>query len=148
MTFTPLLREFLNEFQLAKGKNCLIFVILDGLPHTLEEKVKESGFEIYSIILHKEDNLFKLVDILLKWNGTGENVVYFVHGIMDQAPEILSYLNLHRDFLYDVKRPIVILGSRCDMNEISTFAPDLWRFRSRTYDFSKKEKEILPEHQS
>lgn len=99
MTFTPLLREFLNELQLAKGKNCLIFVIIDGLPHTLEEKAKESGFEIYSIILHKEDNLFKLVDILLKWNGTGENVVYFVHGIMDQAPDILSYLNLHRDFL-------------------------------------------------
>lgn len=84
----------------------------------------------------------------MKWKETEENIIYFVYGMINQAPEILSYLNLHRDFLYDIKRPIIILGSMYDIQRIATLAPDLWRFRSRTYDFSKEEKEHQPEYMS
>ncbi|KYK34518.1 MAG: hypothetical protein AYK19_11950 [Theionarchaea archaeon DG-70-1] len=144
--FTQLLKELLNELELTKGKNCLIFIILNGSSSWIEDRIEEDGFEIYRVNLSREDMLFKLVDILLKWRETEENIVYFVQGIMNQAPEILSYLNLHRDFLYDIKRPIIVLGSKYDMNGVFTLAPDLWRFRSRTYDFSGREKEILPEY--
>jgi tetratricopeptide (TPR) repeat protein len=137
-----LFKELLNELDLAKGKNCLFFVIVDGSPQLIEEKVREHGFTIYEIVLSEEDRLFKLVDILLNWDETEENTLYFVYGIINQAPEILSYLNLHRDFLFDIKRPIIVLGNMYEMKEIATLAPDLWRFRSRTYDFSKKEKRI------
>ena len=146
MMFTQLLKELLNELELTKGKNCLIFIILNGSSSWIEDRIEEDGFEIYRVNLSREDMLFKLVDILLKWRETEENIVYFVQGIMNQAPEILSYLNLHRDFLYDIKRPIIVLGSKYDMNGVFTLAPDLWRFRSRTYDFSGREKEILPEY--
>ena len=136
-----LLKELLSELELAKGKNCLIFVIVDGSSSQIENEVEQNGFEIYTINLRKEDTLFKLVNILLKWEETEENTIYFVYGMVNQAPEILSYPNLHRDFLYDIKRPVLVLGSTYDMHEIFTLAPDLWRFRSRTYDFSKKMKE-------
>jgi hypothetical protein len=95
-------------------------------------------------ILSNKDTLFKLVKILLKWRETEENTIYFIYGIMNQSPEILSYLNLHRDFLYDIKRPVIVLGSNYDMHGIFTHPPDLWRFRSRTYDFSERENKILP----
>ena len=146
MMSTQLLKELLNELELTKGKNCLFFIILDGSGSWIEDRVEENGFEIDRIFLAKEDSLFKLVDILLKWKETAENTVYFVYGMMNQAPEILSYLNLHRDFLYDIKRPLIILGNIYDMQGIHTHAPDLWRFRSRTYDFSQKEKEIWPQN--
>ncbi len=148
MMSTRLLKELLNELELAKGKNCLIFLIVDGSSSQIENEVEQNGFEICRISLSREDTLFKLVDILLKWKETEENTIYFAYGIMNQAPEILSYLNLHRDFLYDIKRPILVLGSTYDMYEIFTLAPDLWRFQSRTYDFSKKEKAIQPEYMS
>ena len=140
-----LLKELLNELELTKGKNCLFFIILDGPGSWIEDKVKENGFKIDGIFLEKEDSLFKLVNILLRWKETEENTIYFVYGLMNQAPDILSYLNLHRDFLYDIKRPLIILGNIYDMQGIHTLAPDLWRFRSRTYDFSQKEKEIWPQ---
>lgn len=132
-----LLKELLHELDLAKGKNCLFFVIVDGSHQLIEERVKEHGFTIYEVVLRGGDRLFKLVDILLNWGETEENTLYFVYGIINQAPDILSYLNLHRDFLFDIKRPILILGNMYEMHEIATHAPDLWRFRSRTYDFSK-----------
>jgi tetratricopeptide (TPR) repeat protein len=144
--FTQLLKEFLNELELTKGRNCLLSVIVDGSSGWIEDKVEEHGFTVYRIDLSKKDRLFKLVDILLKWKETGENTVYFVYGMMNQAPDILTYLNLHRDFLYDIKRPIVVVGSMYDMHAISALAPDLWRFRSRTYDFSEKGKEIQPRY--
>lgn len=136
----------MNELELAEGKNCLIFVIVDGSSKWIEYRVEEDGFKMYRINLSRSDRLFKLVEILLKWGETEENTVYFVYGIMNQAPDILGYLNLHRDFLYDIKRPVIVVGNMHDMHGISTLAPDLWRFRSRTYDFSRKEKELTYYH--
>lgn len=130
-------KELLNELELTKGKNCLIFVILNGSSQWIESMVEKNGFRIYKVNLNKEDSLFKLVDILLKWSETEKNTIYFVYGMVNQAPDILDYLNLHRDFLYDIKRPILVLGSEHDIVEITIHAPDLFRFRSRTYDFSK-----------
>jgi hypothetical protein len=132
---TQLLKEFLNELELAKGKNCLFFVIPNGLSDWIEEKVEENGFNIFKIELSKEDKLRRLVYILLDFDEIEENTIYFVYGLINQAPEILSYLNLHKGFLRDIKRPVVVLGSTYEMNTISVLAPDLWRFRGRTYDF-------------
>lgn len=84
MMSTPLLKEFLNELELAKGKNCLFFVIRNGSSDWIEEKVEENGFKICRIELNKEDRLRKLVDILLDFDETEEHTVYFVYGLMNQ----------------------------------------------------------------
>lgn len=103
------LKGFLTELELSKGKDNLIFVALDGSSKWIEREVEKNGFEILRVELSKGDSLFKLVDVLLKWRDMEGNTVYFVYGISNQFPEILSYLNLHRDFLYDVKRPVVVI---------------------------------------
>ncbi len=136
------LKEFLTELELSKGKDNVIFVALAGSSKWIEREVEKNGFEILRVALSKDDSLFKLVDTLLKWRDTGENAVYFVYGMSNQFPEILSYLNLHRDFLYDVKRPVIVIGSEYEIVEIATNAPDLWRFRNRTFDFLEREPEI------
>jgi len=145
MMFTRSLKGFLTELELSKGKDNLIFVTLAGSPKWIEKEVERNGFEILRVELKKDDSLFKLVDVLLKWRNTGENTVYFVYGMSNQFPEILSYLNLHRDFLYDVKRPVVVIGSEHEVREIAKNAPDLWRFRNRTFDFLEREPEIEAE---
>ncbi|MGB7000555.1 MAG: tetratricopeptide repeat protein, partial [Halobacteriota archaeon] len=136
-----LLKGFLTELELSKGKDNLIFVTLAGSPEWLEKEVAKDRFEILRVELSKDDSLFKLVDVLLKWEDTVENAVYFVYGMSNQFPEILSYLNLHRDFLFDIKRPVVIIGDKYEIREIATNAPDLWRFRNRTFDFLERESE-------
>ncbi|NQE52385.1 Photosystem I assembly protein Ycf3, partial [ANME-1 cluster archaeon GoMg3.2] len=136
-----LLKGFLTELELSKGKDNLIFVTLAGSPEWLEREVAGDGFEILRVELSKDDSLFKLVDVLLKWRDTGDNTVYFIYGMSNQFPEILSYLNLHRDFLFDVKRPVIVMGSEYEIREIATNAPDLWRFRNRTFDFLERESE-------
>ena len=136
-----LLKGFLTELELSKGKDNLIFVVFAGSPEWLEREVAGDGFEILRVELSKDDSLFKLVDLLLKWRDTEENTVYFVYGISNQFPEILSYLNLHRDFLFDVKRPVIIIGDEYAIREIATNAPDLWRFRNRTFDFLERRSE-------
>ena len=136
-----LLKGFLTELELSKGKDNLIFVVFAGSPEWLEREVAGDGFEILRVELSKDDSLFKLVDVLLKWRDTEENTVYFVYGISNQFPEILSYLNLHRDFLFDVKRPVIIIGDEYAIREIATNAPDLWRFRNRTFDFLERRSE-------
>jgi tetratricopeptide (TPR) repeat protein len=133
-----LLKGFLTELELSKGKDNLIFVVFAGSPEWLEREVAGNGFEILRVELSKDDSLFKLVDVLLKWEDTGENAVYFVYGMSNQFPEILSYLNLHRDFLFDIKRPVVIIGDEYENREIANNAPDLWRFRNRTFDFLER----------
>jgi len=136
-----LLKGFLTELELSKGKDNLIFVTLAGSPEWLEKEVAKDRFEILRVELSKDDSLFKLVDVLLKWRDTEENTVYFIYGMSNQFPEILSYLNLHRDFLFDVKRPVIVMGSEYEIREIANNAPDLWRFRNRTFDFLERESE-------
>lgn len=136
-----LLKGFLTELELSKGKDNLIFVVFAGSPEWLEREVAGDGFEILRVELSKDDSLFKLVDVLLKWRDTEENTVYFIYGMSNQFPEILSYLNLHRDFLFDVKRPVIVMGSEYEIREIANNAPDLWRFRNRTFDFLERRSE-------
>jgi tetratricopeptide (TPR) repeat protein len=136
-----LLKGFLTELELSKGNDNLIFVVFAGSPEWLEREVAGDGFEILRVVLSKDDSLFKLVDVLLKWRDTEENTVYFIYGMSNQFPEILSYLNLHRDFLFDVKRPVIVMGSEYEIREIANNAPDLWRFRNRTFDFLERESE-------
>nr|QNO49109.1 hypothetical protein CPECMPGB_00029 [Methanosarcinales archaeon ANME-2c ERB4]QNO49146.1 hypothetical protein DBBAIPCH_00029 [Methanosarcinales archaeon ANME-2c ERB4] len=138
MMHTQQLKEFLNELMLAKSRNCLIFAIADN-PEEFVEQVSSSGLRVDEIHLNGNINL---LEVLLDWKKTSENAVYFVDGVRNQFPWILRYLNLHRDLFYGIKRPVVIFGSECDITEITWHAPDLWRFRSRTYDFTEK-KEML-----
>ncbi|CAD6490910.1 MAG: Tetratricopeptide repeat protein [Candidatus Argoarchaeum ethanivorans] len=134
------LKEFLNELKLAKGANCLIFAITSN-SEVFVQQVESGGLGV--IRIHLSGNI-NLLEDLLGWEKTDENTVYFVDGIRNQFPWILGYLNLHRDIFYDIKRPVVIFGSKYEITEITKYAPDLWRFRSRTYDFSEK-KEVRGE---
>jgi len=138
MIYTQQLKEFLNELKLAEGKNCLLIVILDKSPNELKKVIESNGFKINEVYLEKEVNL---LEILIKWEKTPENTVYLAHGLSNQFLWVLGYLNLHRDLFYDIKRPIIISGSEYEISEIARYAPDLWRFRSRTYDFTEKKKE-------
>ena len=140
MMYTHQSKEFLNELKLAKGANCLIFIIASK-PEAFVKEVESLGLSVIRIHLIKDTNL---LEVLLDWDQTDENTVYFVDGIRNQFPWILGYLNLHRDIFYDIKRPVAIFGSEYEITEITKYAPDLWRFRSRTYDFSEK-KEVRGE---
>ena len=138
MMYTRQLKEFLNELRLAKGKNGLIFTIAANSEEFVGQ-VSSSGLRVDEIYLNGNINL---LEVLSNWEETSEDTVYFVEGISSQFPWILGYLNLHRDIFYEIKRPIVIFGSEYEITEITKYAPDLWRFRSRTYDFTEK-KEML-----
>ena len=137
MMYTRQSKEFLNELRLAKGRNCLIFAIAANSEEFVEQ-VSSSGLRVDEIHLNGNINL---LEVLSDWEETSEDTVYFVEGVRNQFPGILGYLNLHRDIFYEIKRPIVIFGSEYEITEITKYAPDLWRFRSRTYDFTEK-KEI------
>ena len=137
MMYTRQLKEFLNELRLAKGRNCLIFAIAANSEEFVEQ-VESCDLQVNEI--HVNGNI-NLLEVLSNWEETSEDTVYFVEGVRSQFPWILGYLNLHRDIFYEIKRPVVIFGSECEITEITRYAPDLWRFRSRTYDFTEK-KEI------
>ncbi len=127
----------MNELRLAKGRNCLIFAIAANSEEFVEP-VESYDLHVDEIHLNGHINL---LDVLSNWEKTSENTVYFVEGVRSQFPWVLGYLNLHRDIFYEIKRPVVIFGSEYEITEITKYAPDLWRFRSRTYDFTEK-KEI------
>ena len=135
MTYTPLLKELLNELKLARGKNCLIFAI-SGQPARLKEAIESANFEVSEIYLKGNENL---LEILLGWKDTAENCVYLVHGIGNQFPWVLPYINLHRDLFFDIKRPVVVAVNEYEIREIQKHAPDWFRFRSRTYELKEEE---------
>jgi tetratricopeptide (TPR) repeat protein len=131
--YTRQSKEFLNELKLAKGRNCLIFAIAANSEEFVEQ-VESCDLHVNEIHLNRNINL---LEVLSDWEKTSENTVYFVEGVRSQFPRVLGYLNLHRDIFYEIKRPVVIFGSEYDITEITRYAPDLWRFRSRTYDFTE-----------
>ena len=137
MTYTRQLKELLNELKLAKGKNCLIFAISEQ-PARLKELIASGGFEfeVQEIYLKGRENL---LEMLLEWKESSENTTYFVHGIGNQFPWVLPYVNLHRDLFFDIKRPVVVVGSEYEIMEIQKHAPDWFRFRSRTYELKEGE---------
>ena len=135
MTYTQQLRELLNELKLAKGKNCLIFAISER-PARLKELIESDGFDVLELYLKGKENL---LEMLLTWDETTENTIYVVHGIANQFPWVLPYINLHRDLFFDIKRPVVVLGSEYEIKEIQKHAPDWFRFRSRTYELKEAE---------
>jgi len=135
MIYTQQLKQLLNELGLAKGRNCLLFVILDKSPNELIEVIESNGFTVNEIYLRGELNL---LEILTGWRETAESSIYFVSGFSNQFPWVLGYLNLHRDLFYDIKRPVIIVGSEYEISEIAELAPDFFRFRSRTYNLTKK----------
>ena len=136
MMYTRQLKEFLNELRLAKGRNCLIFAIAAN-PEEFVEPVESYDLHVNEIYLNGNINL---LEVLSDWEENSEDTVYFVEGVRNQFPWILGYLNLHRDIFYEIKRPVVIFGSEYEITEITRYAPDLWRFRSRTYDFTEKKE--------
>ena len=136
MMYTRQSKEFLNELRLAKGKNCLIFAIAANSEEFMEQV---ESYDLHVNEIHLNGNI-NLLEVLSDWEKTSESTVYFVEGVRNQFPWILGYLNLHRDIFYEVKRPVVIFGSEYEITEITRYAPDLWRFRSRTYDFTEKKE--------
>ena len=144
MTYTPLLKELLNELKLARGKNCLIFAI-SGQPARLKEAIESANFEVSEICLPYRPTFYtlkegeNLLEILSEWKDTAENCVYLVHGIGNQFPWVLPYINLHRDLFFDIKRPVVVAVNEYEIREIQKHAPDWFRFRSRTYELKEEE---------
>ena len=135
MTYTRQLKELLNELKLARGKNCLIFVISEQ-PARLKEAIESANFEVKEIYLEGNKNL---LEILLRWKDTAENCVYLVHGIKNQFPWVLPYINLHRDLFFDIKRPVVVVVNEYEIREIQKHAPDWFSFRSGTYELKEEE---------
>ena len=136
MMYIRQLKEFLNELRLAKGRNCLIFAIAANSEEFVEQA---ESCDLHVNEIHLNGNI-NLLEVLSDWGETSESTVYFVEGVRNQFPWILGYLNLHRDLFYEIKRPVVIFGSEYEITEITRYAPDLWRFRSRTYDFTEKKE--------
>ena len=136
MTSTLQSRELLNELKLAKSKNSLIFAITDDCAG-LSQLLRSHNFCVILEDLEGDGNLLKT---LVKWESTPDNAVYLVCGIASQFPWIFAYLNLHRDLFYQIKRPVLMAVSEYEIREIQKHAPDLYRYRSRTYNLKVKEK--------
>lgn len=134
MRFIQLLDKFLDELEFAKGKNTLIFVIMDGSPRCIEDKIEAKDFIIHKV--NESSNggyLSKLETLKEDWMFTDENAIYLFYGVNEKSGAI-KYLNSQRDLLANIKRPIVIIGNEVEIKGISEIAPDFWRFRSRTHD--------------
>ncbi|HPE63723.1 MAG TPA: tetratricopeptide repeat protein, partial [Methanothrix sp.] len=141
MTSTLPSRELLNELKLAEGKNSLIFAITEDR-EGLSQLLKSNNFDIRSIDLRDNGNLFQM---LVEWEHTPNNAVFLIYGISSQFPSVLGYLNLHRDLFYHIKRPVLMALSEYELREIQKHAPDLYRYRSRTYNLkAKKDIGIRP----
>jgi|GEM_PF-1870738 len=127
-------RELLNELKLAKSKNSLIFAITEDR-EGLSQLLKSNNFDVRSVDLRDDGNL---LEMLVKWERTPDNAVYLIYGISSQFPSVLGYLNLHRDLFYQIKRPVLMTVSEYEIREIQKHAPDLYRYRSRTYNLNEK----------
>ena len=132
----PQSRELLNELKLAKSKNCLIFVITDDCAG-LSQLIRSNNFYVLREDLKGDKNL---LETLVEWESTPDNAVYLVCGIASQFPRVLGHLNLHRDLFYQIKRPALMAVSEYEIKEIQKHAPDLYRYRSRTYNLKVKGK--------
>lgn len=128
-------QEFLNELRLAEGNNCLLFVVASS-PEDLEQQMKDQGLNVELVEIGRNTNP---LETLVEWATTSKETVYLLSLSPHQQLQMLGYLNLHRDLFADIKRPVVIAGGKHDIKEMSRYAPDLYRFRSRTYDLTKEE---------
>ncbi|HID27488.1 MAG TPA: hypothetical protein EYP22_06665 [Methanosarcinales archaeon] len=142
------IKELVTELRISKGNNTLIFIVTDERTkkELYEKLIKELNIlKIKAIHLsEKNKNLPAILDSI--WKDTPENTVFFVDGIENAFPEILGYLNLHREIFYEVKRPVVIWCRDYWLNEIAKKAPDFWDFRSNVYEFkTEKIAQILSE---
>lgn len=139
MISTPQLKELLNELKLSKNKNNLLFIILNkhAKVDELMDFLNSNGFNVHYINLKKVSNPLK---VMSEWKKTSDNTIYIIFNIFTQFPWILGYLNIHRDIFYEIKRPILIVVSDKEIREIQKHAPDLYRFRSRTYSFNDNGK--------
>ncbi|MFQ6084641.1 MAG: hypothetical protein ACE5WD_14980, partial [Candidatus Aminicenantia bacterium] len=144
------IKELVTELRISKGNNTLIFIVTDERTkkELYKKLIKELNIlkvQIEAIHLsEKNKNLPSILDSI--WKDTPENTVFFVDGIENAFPEILGYLNLHREIFYEVKRPVVIWCSDYWLNEIAKKAPDFWDFRSNVYEFkTEKIAQILSE---
>jgi|GEM_PF-6268141 len=146
MRFTQLLDKFLEGLEFAKGGNTLIFVIMDGSPHCIEREIEAKGLKIHKIDESSEERYLSKLEIFKKeWMFTDENVICLLHGLnQGNKFKIIKYLNAQRDSLAEIKRPIVILGNEEEIRGIAEIAPDLWRFRSRTYDLREELRYEVP----
>ena len=131
-------RELLNELKLAKSKNSLIFVIIDDCAG-LSQLISSNNFCVILVDLKGDRNL---LETLVEWESTPDNAVYLVCGIASQFPRVLGHLNLHRDFFYQIKRPVLMAVSEYEIREIQKHAPDPYRYRSRTYNLKAKGKSV------
>ncbi|HID72124.1 MAG TPA: hypothetical protein EYP29_05205, partial [Thermoplasmata archaeon] len=145
MTYTQQLKKLLNELKLAKGLNSLVVVELEveGFFENVKRLIKEFrdvGFEVISLNLSQVSKPLKEI---VNWKKTPKNALYFIFNLGRQFLHILTDLNIHRDLLADVKRPVVVAGTKHELGEIAKYAPDFWRFRSGSYKISfKKESEV------
>ncbi len=139
MISIPQSKELLNELKLAKSKNSLIFAITNDCAG-LSQLLSSNNFCVSRVDLKGDVNL---LETLVEWERTPDNGVYLVCGIASQFPQVLGYLNLHRDLFYQIKRPVLMAVSEHEIREIQKHAPDLYRYRSRTYNLKTKEKAEL-----
>jgi len=102
----------------------------------LEEK---TNFSFYNIILDKKNkNLPAIVNECSESKKINEDTVILVHNIETAMPEIIGYLNWHREIFLNLRTKTVIFCPIYIIDEILVHAPDFYRF---SYKITFKEKE-------
>ena len=130
-----------NELKLAKGRGAIIFIVYDKRQ---AKEIKDRLINDLPEITFEDVNLFPesfetkyLPGILYekKIKGIGENVVFNVFGFEDAVPEIYGFVQIHRETIAEIERPILLWVPEYIFKEIPLKAPDFYRFRSSVYWF-------------
>ncbi len=138
----------INELKLAKGKGAIIFItcenyMIDEFKEKLNAALKDI-VKFEDIFLSSESFEKKYLPGILynrKVEGINENVVFNIFGFEKARPEIYGYIQLHRETIAGINRPILIWVPEYVFKEIPLKAPDFYRFRSSVYRFIEEEKE-------
>ncbi|CEG11502.1 hypothetical protein MSIBF_A1490001 [groundwater metagenome] len=138
----------INELKLAKGKGAIIFIAcenyrIDEFKEKLNTALKDA-IKFEDIFLSSESFEKKYLPGILydrKVEGIDENVVFNVFGFEKARLEIYGYIQLHRETIAGINRPLLIWVPEYVFKEIPLKAPDFYRFRSSVYWFIEEKKE-------
>ena len=135
-----------NEIKLAKGNGAIIFIVcerwqVDEIKGKLINDLSEIKFE--DITLSPESFSTKYLPSILyekKVKGIPENVVFNIFGFEKAVPEIYGFVQVHRETIAGIERPILFWVPEYIFKEIPLKTPDFYRFRSSVYWFAEEDK--------
>jgi tetratricopeptide (TPR) repeat protein len=145
---TPL-QKLENELRIAKGSGAIIFIVCEKykikeIKDKLINDLPEIRFEDINLSSESFETKY-LPGILHEKNikGINKNVVFNVFGFENAIPEIYGFIQIHRETIAGIKRPILLWVPEYIFKEIPLKASDFYRVRSNVYWFIEEKDERI-----